>query len=225
MSEALEALLVEGRTFKPSREFQKKALTTLAEMYDDADYDWEGFWAQQALQLDWHNEWHTILEWDLPFAKWFVGGTLNVSENCLDRHVKAGHGEQIALHWEGEPGDQRAISYKDLLESVCKIANALRELGVNKGDRVAIYMGMVPELPAAMLACARIGAIHSVCLVDLLRSRCAIESTMRRPSCSSPKMARIAAAACSISRELSMRHSRSVQQLQTRLCSSAARTM
>ena len=162
MSEALEALLQEGRTFKPSREFQKKALTTSVEMYDDADYDWEGFWAQQALQLDWHQEWHTILEWDAPFAKWFVGGKLNVSENCLDRHINAGHGDQVAIHWEGEPGDQRAITYVQLLETVCRIANALREVGVRKGDRVAIYMGMVPELPAAMLACARIGAIHSV---------------------------------------------------------------
>ncbi len=162
MAETLEALLQEGRTFRPSKEFAKQALVSTAEMYDDADHDWQGFWAQQALQLDWHEEWHTILEWELPYAKWFVGGKLNVSENCLDRHVNDGKGDQVAFHWEGEPGDQRTITYEDLLADVCRIANALRELGVRKGDRVAIYMGMVPELPAAMLACARIGAVHSV---------------------------------------------------------------
>ncbi|HEY3834807.1 MAG TPA: acetate--CoA ligase [Acidimicrobiia bacterium] len=162
MAETLEALLQEGRTFRPSKAFAKEALTSSTDLYDDADYDWQGFWAQQALQLDWHEEWHTILEWELPYAKWFVGGRLNVSENCLDRHVTAGKGDQVAFHWEGESGDTRTLTYADLLADVCRIANALRELGVNKGDRVAIYMGMVPELPAAMLACARIGAVHSV---------------------------------------------------------------
>ena len=162
MSEALEALLQEGRTFRPSKAFTKDALVTSVGMYDDADHDWLGFWAQQALQLDWHQEWHTILEWELPFAKWFVGGTLNASENCLDRHVAGGLADRVAFHWEGEPGDQRAITYQELLDEVCRTANALRALGVGKGDRVAIYMGMVPELPVAMLACARIGAVHSV---------------------------------------------------------------
>ncbi len=162
MSEALEALMQEGRSFAPSKEFRKQALVSSVDMYDDADYDWQGFWAHQALELDWHEEWHTILEWESPFAKWFVGGKINVSENCLDRHVIAGHGEQVAFHWEGEPGDTRAISYTELLADVCQAANALHELGVQKGDRVAIYMGMVPELPVAMLACARIGAVHSV---------------------------------------------------------------
>jgi acetyl-CoA synthetase len=162
MTETLEALLQEGRTFPPPKSFAKDALITDASIYDDAERDWQGFWAQQALALDWRKEWHTILEWERPFAKWFVGGTLNVSENCLDRHVNAGHGKQIAFHWEGEPGDTRAVSYKELLDETCRIANLLRELGVQKGDRVAIYMGMVPELAAAMLACARIGAPHSV---------------------------------------------------------------
>jgi len=162
MAETLEALLQEGRTFPPPKGFAKDALVTDAKVYDDAERDWQGFWAQQALALDWHKEWHTILEWDLPFAKWFVGGTLNVTENCLDRHVKAGHGAQVAYHWEGEPGDTRAVTYQELLDETCRVANLLRELGVGKGDRVAIYMGMVPEAIAAMLACARIGAPHSV---------------------------------------------------------------
>jgi len=162
MAETLEALLQEGRTFPPPKGFAKDALATDAKVYDDAERDWQGFWAQQALALDWHKEWHTILEWDLPFAKWFVGGTLNVTENCLDRHVKAGHGAQFAYHWEGEPGDTRAVTYQELLDETCRVANLLRELGVGKGDRVAIYMGMVPEAIAAMLACARIGAPHSV---------------------------------------------------------------
>jgi len=162
MSETLSALLSEGRTFPPPPEFVKHALVTDASVYDDAERDWHGFWAQQALALDWHREWDTILEWELPFAKWFVGGKLNVSENCLDRHVTAGYGSQVALHWEGEPGDSRAVTYQELLDETSRVANLLRELGVVKGDRVAIYMGMVPETVAAMLACARIGAAHSV---------------------------------------------------------------
>ncbi|MDQ1447106.1 MAG: acetyl-CoA synthetase, partial [Actinomycetota bacterium] len=162
MAETLSALLQEGRTFPPPPEFAKDALITDARVYDDAERDWQGFWATQALALDWHREWDAILEWELPFAKWFVGGTLNASENCLDRHVRAGHGGQVALHWEGEPGDSRAVTYTELLDETSRVANLLRELGVAKGDRVAIYMGMVPETVAAMLACARIGAAHSV---------------------------------------------------------------
>jgi acetyl-CoA synthetase len=159
----IEALLAEGRTFPPPPEFKKTARIVDAEIYDEAERDFEGFWARQAADLlDWNEEWHTILEWDLPFAKWFVGGTLNVSFNCLDRHVAAGHGDQVAYHWEGEPGDTRAITYAQLLEEVQRTANALRSLGIRKGDRVNIYLGMVPELPIAMLACARIGAPHSV---------------------------------------------------------------
>src|SRR5689334_21544682 len=162
MTETLSALLQEGRTFPPPAEFAKDSLITDASVYDDAERDWQGFWATQALALDWRREWDTILDWQLPFAKWFVGGKLNVSENCLDRHVRAGHGGQVAFHWEGEPGDSRAVTYQDLLDETARVANLLRELGVAKGDRVAIYMGMVPETVAAMLACARIGAAHSV---------------------------------------------------------------
>ncbi|HEV8206131.1 MAG TPA: acetate--CoA ligase [Acidimicrobiia bacterium] len=159
----IEALLAEGRTFPPPPEFKKTARIVDAEIYDEAERDFEGFWARQAADLlDWTEEWHTILEWDLPFAKWFVGGTLNVSFNCLDRHVTAGHGDQVAYHWEGEPGNTRTITYAQLLEEVQRTANALTSLGIRKGDRVNIYLGMVPELPIAMLACARIGAPHSV---------------------------------------------------------------
>jgi acetyl-CoA synthetase len=162
MAETLEALLQEGRTFPPPSEFRAEALVTDASVYDDAERDWQGFWARQALALDWAQEWHTIVEWDLPFAKWFVGGRLNVAHNCLDRHVAAGYGDQVAYHWEGEPGDTRAVTYRELLEESCRVANLLKSLGVGKGDRVAIYMGMVPEIAVAMLACARIGAPHSV---------------------------------------------------------------
>jgi len=159
----IEALLAEGRTFPPPPEFKKAARIVDAETYDEAERDFEGFWARQAVDLlDWTEEWHTILDWDLPFAKWFVGGTLNVSFNCLDRHVAAGHGDQVAYHWEGEPGDTRTITYAQLLDEVQRTANALTSLGIRKGDRVNIYLGMVPELPIAMLACARIGAPHSV---------------------------------------------------------------
>jgi acetyl-CoA synthetase len=162
MTEALEALLQEGRTFPPPKDFARAALIVDSSVYDEAERDWQGFWAKQALALDWQTEWNTILDWDLPFAKWFVGGTLNVSENCLDRHVRAGHGDQAAFYWEGEPGDARTVTYQALLDETCRVANLLRELGVQKGDRVAIYMGMVPETVVAMLACARIGAPHSV---------------------------------------------------------------
>jgi acetyl-CoA synthetase len=177
MSEAtIEALLAEGRTFPPPPEFKKTARIVDAEIYDEAERDFEGFWARQAADLvDWMDEWHTILDWDLPFAKWFVGGKLNVSDNCLDRHVAAGHGDQVAYHWEGEPGDTRTITYAQLLDDVQRTANALKSLGIRQGDRVNIYLGMIPELPIAMLACARIGAPHSVVFggfsADSLRDR------------------------------------------------------
>jgi acetyl-CoA synthetase len=162
MSDALEALLEEGRTFAPSEPFRDQALVTGTHLYDEAARDWQGFWARQALALDWDREWTTILDWDLPFAKWFVDGRLNVAYNCLDRHVIAGHGDQIAFYWEGEPGDTRVLTYADMLAETARVANALKSLGVTKGDRVAIYLGMVPELAITMLACARIGAAHSV---------------------------------------------------------------
>jgi acetyl-CoA synthetase len=177
MSDAtIEALLAEGRTFPPPEQFKKQALVVGTEIYDEADRDYEGFWARQAADLvDWFDDWHTILEWDLPFAKWFIGGKLNVSHNCLDRHVTQGRGDRVAYLWEGEPGDTRTITYAELLDEVSRTANALQSLGVRKGDRVNIYMGMVPELPVAMLACARIGAAHSVVFggfsSDALRDR------------------------------------------------------
>ena len=144
-------------------------------MYESADADWQGFWASQANELHWFQKWETVLEWKLPFARWFIGGTLNVSYNCVDRHVLAGKGERVAFHWEGEPGDTRTITYADLHRDVQRFANALKGLGVTHGDRVCIYMPMVPELPIAMLACTRIGAVHSVVFggfsSDALRDR------------------------------------------------------
>src|SRR6478735_8578790 len=132
-------------------------------MYEEADADFEAFWARQARELiTWFDDFDTTLEWQLPFAKWFVGGTLNVSYNCLDRHVEAGRGEKVAFHWEGEPGDTRTITYAELLDEVSRFANGLKDLGVERGERVAIYLPMIPEIVVAMLACTRIGAAHSV---------------------------------------------------------------
>jgi acetyl-CoA synthetase len=153
----------EDRLFPPPPAFQAAALASDDSLYREANADHEAFWARQARELiTWSSEFHTTLEWDLPDAKWFVGGTLNVSENCLDRHVAAGRGAKVAFHWEGEPGDTRTITYADLLDEVSRFANVLKDLGVEKGDRVAIYMPMIPELPVALLACTRIGAAHSV---------------------------------------------------------------
>ncbi len=160
---AIEDYLVEDRTFPPPSDFAAQALVSSRTLHDEADADVEAFWARQAGELlDWFSPWHTVLEWDPPFAKWFVGGTLNVCHNAVDRHVAAGRGDKVAYHWEGEPGDKRTITYGDLLEQVQRFANLLKGLGVEKGDRVCIYMPMVPELPVAMLACTRIGAPHSV---------------------------------------------------------------
>ena len=159
----IEAWYSEERRFPPPDVFKKDALVTDTSIYDEADEDYEGFWARQAADLlDWVEDWDTILEWNLPYAKWFVGGKLNVAHNCLDRHVDAGHGDRVAYHWEGEPGDRRTITYAELRDEVARFANVLRSLGVAEGDRVAIYLPMIPELPVAMLACARIGAPHSV---------------------------------------------------------------
>jgi acetyl-CoA synthetase len=162
VSDAISDLLKEDRTFAPSDEVKARALVTDASIYDEANTDREGFWARQAAELDWFEDWGTILDWEPPYAKWFVGGKLNVAHNCLDRHVAAGHGDQVAYHWEGEPGDTRTLTYADLLDEVQRAANALKALGVGKGDRVAVYLPMIPELPITMLACARIGAVHSV---------------------------------------------------------------
>ena len=159
----IEDYLAEDRSFAPPEEFKAGALVTGAEFYDEAARDQEDFWARQAADLlDWSREWDTICDWQLPFARWFVGGQLNVSQNCLDRHVEAGRGDRVAFYWEGEPGDRRTITYTDLLAEVERFANVLKGLGVSKGDRVAIYLPMIPELPVSLLACARIGAAHSV---------------------------------------------------------------
>ncbi|HEY6567269.1 MAG TPA: acetate--CoA ligase [Actinomycetota bacterium] len=158
----IEALLSEKRVFPPPPGFADRALVSDAEIYERANADHEAFWAEQAERLTWFSHWDSVMEWDAPWVKWFSGGTLNASYNCLDRHVEAGGGDKVAFHWEGEPGDTRTITYRDLYEEVCRLANGLKSLGVGKGDRVNIYLGMVPELPVAMLACARIGAPHSV---------------------------------------------------------------
>ncbi|HJT38385.1 MAG TPA: AMP-binding protein, partial [Actinomycetota bacterium] len=159
---AIETLFDERRAFPPPPEFAKTANAASAEIYARAADDPEGFWAEQARLLEWSTPWLTTLEWEPPFAKWFVGGRLNVSVNCLDRHVANGGGDKVAYYFEGEPGDRRTITYAELLAEVGKLGNALRALGIRKGDRVAIYLPMIPELPVAMLACARIGAVHSV---------------------------------------------------------------
>jgi acetyl-CoA synthetase len=160
-SSTLSNLSHEDRSFEPSTEFAAQATAT-EDWYEKADRDRDGFWAEQAERLHWHQKWDRVLDWDAPHAKWFVGGQLNVAYNCVDRHVEDGHGEQVAIHWEGEPGDSRTITYADLKSEVSKTANALAELGVQAGDRVAIQLPMIPEAVFAMLACARLGAAHSV---------------------------------------------------------------
>ncbi|SFQ03710.1 acetyl-CoA synthetase [Actinomadura madurae] len=160
--ETLSNLLQETRRFSPPAELAAEA-NVKAEAYEQAAEDRLGFWAEQADRLTWTKRWDDVLDWsNPPFAKWFVGGELNVAYNCVDRHVEAGRGAKVAFHWEGEPGDSRTLTYADLQTEVNKAANALLELGVRKGDRVAIYLPMIPELPISMLACARIGATHSV---------------------------------------------------------------
>ncbi len=161
--ETIADIYVEERLFPPPADFAAAALVNDRSLYEEAEADREAFWARQARELvSWFDDFDTVLEWDLPFAKWFVGGTLNISYNCLDRHVEAGRGDRIAYHWEGEPGDTRTVTYAELLDEVSRFANVLKGLGVEKGDRIAIYMPMILELPIAMLACARIGAAHSV---------------------------------------------------------------
>jgi len=162
LQQNIAALLTEERVFEPPAGFVAEALVKDRGIYERAEADVEGFWAEQADRLTWFKKWDTVMEWSPPWVKWFTGGTLNASYNCLDRHVEAGGGDKVAYHWEGEPGEQRTVTYKQLLEDVCRFANALKGLGVKRGDRVAIYLGMIPELPVAMLACARIGAPHSV---------------------------------------------------------------
>jgi len=173
--QTLDNLLTESRKFPPTAEFTAQANATAA-MYDQAADDREAFWAEQAGHLHWDTSWDQVLDWsNAPFAKWFVGGKLNVAYNCVDRHVDAGNGDRVAIHWEGEPGDGRTITYAELQREVAKTANALISLGLTAGDRVAIYLPMLPEAIFAMLACARLGLTHSVVFggfsAEALRSR------------------------------------------------------
>ena len=160
--ENLSALLQERRLFQPPKEFCKHANAGDPGLYERAKNDLEGFWAEEAGRLDWFGPWHTVLEWKAPWVKWFAGGKINVAHNCVDRHAHSARRNKAAILWEGEPGDSRVLTYDMLAREVSRFANVLHSLGVRKGDRVAIYMGMVPELAIAMLACAKIGAPHSV---------------------------------------------------------------
>jgi acetyl-CoA synthetase len=167
MSQNIESLQKENRIFAPSAAFSDKSHVKSMEDYEAIHRrsleDPEGWWGERAATLSWQKPWDQVLDWsEAPFAKWFVGGKLNASENCLDRHVAAGKGDQVAIHWVGEPGDTRDLTYADLLAETCRFANALKANGIKSGDRVLIYMPMVPEAAVAMLACARIGAVHSV---------------------------------------------------------------
>ncbi|MGH9358367.1 MAG: acetate--CoA ligase, partial [Terriglobia bacterium] len=160
--ERLEALLEEKRVYPPSEEFRKQANWRDASVYERARRDPEGFWAEEAERLDWIKRWDKVLDWKAPWAKWFVGGKLNVAANCVDRHAASSRRDKPAIIWEGEPGDSRVLTFAALEREVNRCANALKSLGVRKGDRVAVYMGMTPELPVTLLACAKIGAPHSV---------------------------------------------------------------
>jgi acetyl-CoA synthetase len=162
MSETIETLLSETRSFPPSADFKARANASDPAIYEQAERDWMGWWEGWARTLDWFQPWDKTLEWERPFAKWFIGGKINACHNCVDRHVAAGKGDKVALIGEGEPGESRSFTYRDLLRKTSKLGNALKELGIRKGDRVCIYMPMGPELAIAMLACARIGAVHSV---------------------------------------------------------------
>jgi acetyl-CoA synthetase len=170
----IAALLEEHRVIEPPEDFRASAIVRDEAVYREAADDPEAFWAGEAEGIEWFRPWDRVMEWTPPWVKWFTGGRLNVAVNCLDRHVTATP-DRVAYHWEGEPGDTRTITYRQLYEETCRFANALHGMGVRKGDRVAIYLGMVPELPAAMLACARIGAPHSVVFggfsSDALRDR------------------------------------------------------
>src|SRR5205085_4674866 len=160
--EDLEVLLREEETFPPPEDFKKQANFNDPSIYDEAEKDFEAWWERGAKKLDGFEDWQTVLEWNPPWAKWFKEGKLNVSHNCLDRHVDAGKGDKVAYHWVGEDGATRDVTYADLLALTKRFANGLKKLGIEKGDVVGIYMPMLPETPAAMLACARIGATHNV---------------------------------------------------------------
>ncbi|HXG89392.1 MAG TPA: acetate--CoA ligase [Vicinamibacterales bacterium] len=158
----IDALLREDRSFPPSDAFRAQANVRDARIYEDAARDPETFWANFARELEWSTPWSKILDWQPPHAKWFIGGKLNASVNCIDRHLRTARRNKAAIIWEGEPGDRRTLTYFDLHREVCQFANVLKSFGVGKGDRVALYLPLIPELAIAMLACARIGAVHSV---------------------------------------------------------------
>ena len=178
-SKAIESLSTETRLFPPPAEFSAqahiKSFKEYEKLYAEAAKDPAGFWAKQAEDLEWFQKWDTVLEWEEPHAKWFVGGKLNISYNCIDRHLKSWRKNKAAIIWEGEPGEIRTLTYLQLYRQVCKFANVMKKLGIVKGDRVAIYMPLVPELAIAMLACARIGATHTVIFggfsADAIRDR------------------------------------------------------
>src|SRR5215204_4223898 len=178
-SKAIESILHENRVFPPPAEFSGaahiKSFEEYEKLYEKAAENPEAFWAEQAETLDWFRTWDTVLEWNEPHAKWFVGGKINASVNCLDRHLSSWRKNKAAIIWEGEPGEIRTLTYLQLYRQVCKFANVLKKLNVKKGDRVALYMPLVPELAIAMLACARIGATHTVIFggfsADAIRDR------------------------------------------------------
>ena len=163
----IESLQHEGRTFQPPAEFAAtahiKSMEELEALRAEAAADPGKFWARMAeSELDWFKKWDTVLKWEAPHAQWFIGGKTNISHNCLDRHLSKWRRNKAALIWEGEPGDARTLTYQQLHTEVCRFANVLKKIGVKKGDRVALYMPLIPELAISMLACARIGATHSV---------------------------------------------------------------
>ncbi len=182
---SITSVLNETRVFPPPRQFASKAhiggLDQYEAMWNRAQDDPEGFWAEQAQALVWDKTWDRVLKWEPPFAQWFVGGRLNASYNCVDRHCAGPSRNKAALVWEGEPGDRRVLRYQDLLREVSKFANVLKGLGVRKGDVVAVYMPMIPEAVIALLACARIGAPHTVIFGGFSAEALSGASTIARP--------------------------------------------
>lgn len=179
----INALLEEARVFDPSPEWRTNARVIDPDIYERAAADPEAFWEGWARELEWMRPWTQVLDWQPPHAKWFVGGQLNASVNCLDRHVRTARRNTAALIWEGEPGDRRTLTYFDLYRQVCQFANVLKGLGVRKGDRVAIYLPLIPELAISMLACARSAQCTLWCSEDSARKRYVIESTTRSVHC------------------------------------------
>jgi acetyl-CoA synthetase len=175
----IESSLKEARVFPPSSEYSSRSgvasMEAYERLYKESVDDPEGFWGRIASELEWFEPWSSVLEWDVPWVKWFVGAKTNLAYNCLDRHLKTWRKNRVALIWEGEPGDVRVLTYQMLHREVCRFANVLKSLGLKAGDRATIYLGMVPELPISMLACARLGVTHNVVFggfsADALRDR------------------------------------------------------